>query len=104
MPSKSYAYLLNVESSELVFLKTSNIDFDKKQNQNGIKNTTLIWNCLLINRYDMFFKLNSKEPRTRKSVKKHGYFSFGKSLSNKYGKQLVDAAKKEQDQNLWPKK
>ena len=42
MPSKSYAYLLNVESSELVFLKTSNIDFDKKQNQNGIKNTTLI--------------------------------------------------------------
>ena len=37
----------------------------------------------------MFFKLNSKEPRTRKSVKKHGYFSFGKSLSNKYRKQFV---------------
>ena len=28
-PSKSYAYLLNVEPSNLVFLKTSNIEFDE---------------------------------------------------------------------------
>ena len=28
-PNKSYAYLLNAESSNLVFLKTYNIEFDK---------------------------------------------------------------------------
>ena len=29
MPNKSYAYLLNVESSNLVFLKTGNTEFDE---------------------------------------------------------------------------
>ena len=29
MPNKSYAYLLNVESSNLVFLKTCNTEFDE---------------------------------------------------------------------------
>ena len=29
MPNKSYAYLLNVESSNLVFLKTYNTEFDE---------------------------------------------------------------------------
>ena len=29
MPNKSYAYLLNVDSSNLVFLKTYNTEFDK---------------------------------------------------------------------------
>ena len=29
MPSKSYAYLLNVEPSNLVFLKTYNTEFDE---------------------------------------------------------------------------
>ena len=29
MPSKSYAYLLNVEPSNLVLLKTYNTEFDK---------------------------------------------------------------------------
>ena len=29
MLNKSYAYLLNVEPSHLVFLKTSNIEFDE---------------------------------------------------------------------------
>ena len=29
MPNKSYAYLLNVEPSNLVFLKTYNTEFDK---------------------------------------------------------------------------
>ena len=29
MPNKSYAYLLNVEPSNLVFLKTSNPEFDE---------------------------------------------------------------------------
>ena len=29
MPNKSYAYLLNVESSNLLFLKTYNTEFDE---------------------------------------------------------------------------
>ena len=29
MPNKSYAYLLNVEPSNLVFLKTYNAEFDE---------------------------------------------------------------------------
>ena len=29
MPNKSYAYLLNVEQSNLVFLKTDNTEFDE---------------------------------------------------------------------------
>ena len=29
MPNKSYAYLLNVETSNLVFLKTYNTEFDE---------------------------------------------------------------------------
>ena len=29
MPNKSYAYLLNVDPSNLVFLKTYNTEFDK---------------------------------------------------------------------------
>ena len=29
IPNKSYAYLLNVEPSNLVFLKTHNIEFDE---------------------------------------------------------------------------
>ena len=41
MPNKSYAYLLNVEPSNLVFLKTYNIEFNEiiitftDQNRNG---------------------------------------------------------------------
>ena len=39
MPNKSYSYLLNVEPSNLVFLKTSNTELDKViilfTNQNG---------------------------------------------------------------------
>ena len=39
MPNKSYAYLLNVEPSDLAFLKTYNIEFDEIiitfTNQNG---------------------------------------------------------------------
>ena len=41
-PNKSYAYLLNVEPSNLVFLKTYNSQFDEIiitfTNQNGIRN------------------------------------------------------------------
>ena len=36
----------------------------------------------------------SIEPRYRIYVKGHGFMSFARSMSNKYGKKLVDAAKK----------
>ena len=35
----------------------------------------------------------SIEPRTRKYIKGHGYFSFGRILSNKYEKQTLHTAK-----------
>ena len=36
----------------------------------------------------------SIEPRNRIYVKGYGFMSFAKSMSNKYGKKLVDTAKK----------
>ena len=36
----------------------------------------------------------SIEARTKKYIKEHGFFSFRRNLSNKYGKQLLDAATK----------
>ena len=37
---------------------------------------------------------NSIEPRDRMYVKGYGFMSFARSMSNKYGKKLVDTAKK----------
>ena len=37
---------------------------------------------------------HSLEPKTRKYVKGYGFLSFTRNLSNKYGKQLSDAATK----------
>ena len=36
----------------------------------------------------------SLEPRDREYVKGYGFMSFARSMSNKYGKKLVDTAKK----------
>ena len=36
----------------------------------------------------------SLEPRDRIYVKGYGFMSFARSMGNKYGKKLVDAAKK----------
>ena len=36
----------------------------------------------------------SLEPRTRKYVRGYGFLSFGRNLTNKYGKQLLDFATK----------
>ena len=36
----------------------------------------------------------SFEPRDRRYVKGYGFMSFARSMSNKYGKKLVDTAKK----------
>ena len=37
---------------------------------------------------------HSLEPRDRVYVKGYGFMSFARSMSNKYGKKLVDTAKK----------
>ena len=34
----------------------------------------------------------SIKPRTKKYVKRHGFFSLARNLSNKYRKQLLDIA------------
>ena len=36
----------------------------------------------------------SIKPRDRVYVKRYGFMSFARSMSNKYGKKLVDTAKK----------
>ena len=36
----------------------------------------------------------SLKPRARIYVKRYGFMSFARSMSNKYGKKLVDTAKK----------
>ena len=36
----------------------------------------------------------SIEPKTKKYIKVHGFLSFAKNLSNKYGKKLLDTATK----------
>ena len=57
MPNKSYAFLLNVESSNLVFLKTYNTEFNefiiKFTSQNGrpLEVKDKISLTLLINKY-----------------------------------------------------
>ena len=65
-PNKSYVYLLNVEPSNLVFLKTYNTEFDEiiitfmDQNVRPLeKKVKLIWHCLLIYGNNMLFKLSS---------------------------------------------
>ena len=57
MPNKSYAFLLNVESSNLVFLKTYNTEFNKfiikftSQNGRPLEVEDKISLALLINKY-----------------------------------------------------
>ena len=71
MPNKSYAYLLNVKPSNLVFLKTYNTAFDDTKiafnDQNGRPleiEDKVVWHCLLINRNDtLFCRAKSKTIR-----------------------------------------
>ena len=47
----------------------------------------------------------SIEPKTKKYIKVHGFLSFAKNLSNKYGKKLLDTATKTgQDALITPSK
>ena len=66
-PNKSYVYLLHVEPSNLLFLKTYNAVFDE----------------IIIRT-----KKKKIESRTAKYVKVYGFLSFTRFLSNKYGKML----------------
>ena len=56
-PNKSYAYLLNIEPSSLVFLKTYNTDFDeiiitfRDQNRRLLEIEDKVNLTLLINKY-----------------------------------------------------
>ena len=56
-PNKSYAYLLNIEPSNLVFLKTYNTDFDeiiitfRDQNRRPLEIEDKVNLTLLINKY-----------------------------------------------------
>ena len=72
-PDKSYAYLLHVEPSNLLFLKTYNAVF-----------------------YEIIIRTKNQkiELRTAKYVKGYGCLSFARFLSSKYGKKLPDTGAK----------
>ena len=74
MPSKSCAYLSNVEPSNLVFLKTYKTEFD------GI----------IISFMDQ--NVRPLEIEDKVNVDVFGFLSFAKNLFKKYGKQLLDTA------------
>ena len=48
----------------------------------------------MLNAIPLYKMRYSIEPRDRIYVKGYGFMSFSRSMSNKYGKKLVDRAKK----------
>ena len=48
----------------------------------------------MLNAIPLYKMRYSIEPRDRIYVKRYGFMSFARSMSNKYGKKLVDTAKK----------
>ena len=97
-PNKSYAYLLNVEPSNLVFLKTYNAEFTEiivtftNQNARPLEREDKVNLTLLIKKTEMTpfsslaVKSYSVEPRTRKYVKGYRFLLFAR----KYKKQLLE--------------
>ena len=97
-PNKSYAYLLNVEPSNLVFLKTYNAEFTEiivtftNQNARPLEREDKVNLTLLIKKTEMTrfsslaIKRYSVEPRTRKYVKGYRFLLFAR----KYKKQLLE--------------
>ena len=89
-PNKSYAYLLNVELSYLVFQKTFNTEFDvvviKFTDQNGrlLEIEDQVNLTLLINKYTRSLSLEmrrySTEARTRQYVRGYGFLSFARKI------------------------
>ena len=99
MYNKSYAYLWNVESSNLVFLKSYNAEFDGNIVTFTDQNVRpweiegkWIWNCLLINTNDVLFH----RTRSKKICQKVWIFIFCKMETmetSKHGKILNTARK-----------
>ena len=81
-PNKSSTYLLNVEPSNSVFLKTHNTDFVEVV----IQLTGQIRRPLEIE-----VRVNLKNE---KICQAYGFVSFARIVSSKYGKQLLDTATK----------
>ena len=97
-PNKSFASLLDISPSNHIFLKTFNLEYDE----------TIVWftdpnskpleiedkiNLTMVIKYRIRMRY-SIEPRDRVCVKGYGFMSFARSMSNKYGKKLLDTAKK----------
>ena len=90
MPNKYHAYLLNVEPSNFVFLKTNNTEFNETiiiftdQNCGPLEIEDKVNLTFLINKWkwQRFSSLvmwrYATEARTRKYVKRYGFLSFAR--------------------------
>ena len=98
VPNKSFGSLLDISPSNNIFLKTFNSEYDEiivwftDQNSKPLEiedriNLTMIIKLRIKMRYSI-------EPRDRVYIKGYGFMPFSKSMSNKYGKKLVDTAEK----------
>ena len=78
-PNKSHPYLLNVKTSNLVFSKNYNIEFDEviitftDQNGRHQKKIKFIWHCLLINRNNSLIELSNTTIWTENTKTIIGY-------------------------------
>ena len=93
VPNKSFGSFLDISPSNHIFLKTFNSEYDDivvwfaDQNskpleiENRINLTMVIKQCI-------------KMRYSTEHIKGYGFMSFARSISNKYGKKLVDTAKK----------
>ena len=86
-PSKSYVYLLHVEPSNLVFLKTYNTEFDEIiitfADQNGwpleTEDKVNYLSREMTHPLSLAIRQYSIEPRPRKYVKGYRFFSFARN-------------------------
>ena len=95
--NKSNAYLLNIEQSNLVLLKTYNNEFNNititftDQNSGALKIEDKVNLTLLINNRNGMLLYRIKK---KKYFKGYGIWSFRRNVSSKYGRQLLIAGAK----------
>ena len=89
--NKAYAYLLNIEQSNLVLWKTYNNEFNNNQNSGALKIEDKVNLTLLINNRNGMLLYRVKK---RKYFKGYGIWSFRRIVSSKYGRQLLIAGAK----------
>ena len=89
--NKAYAYLLNIEQSNLVLWKTYNNEFNNNQNSGALKIEDKVNLTLLINNRNGMLLYRIKK---RKYFKGYGIWSFRRIVSSKYGRQLLIAGAK----------